>query len=53
MVITLILAMLVQHFEEISAIGMYSTYNAVNFLTNIHKRYLAARQVGRGMGCIL
>ena len=28
-------------------------YNAVNFLTNIHKRHPIARPLGRGMGCIL
>ena len=28
-------------------------YNAVNFLTNIHKRHPIARPLGRGMGCLL
>ena len=28
-------------------------YNAVNFLTNTHKRHPIARPLGRGMGCIL
>ena len=28
-------------------------YNAVNFLTNIHKRHPIARPLGRGMGCFL
>ena len=28
-------------------------YKAVNFLTNIHKRYPIARPLGRGMGCLL
>ena len=28
-------------------------YNAVNFLTNIHKIHPMARPLGRGMGCIL
>ena len=27
-------------------------YNAVNFLTNIHKRHAIARPLGRGMGCV-
>ena len=28
-------------------------YNAVNFITNIHKRHAMARPLGRGMGCLL
>ena len=28
-------------------------YNTVNFLTNIHKRQLIARPLGRAMGCLL
>ena len=28
-------------------------YNAVNFITNIHKRHPMARPLGRGMGCLL
>ena len=28
-------------------------YNAVNFLTNIHKRHHIARPLGRGMRCLL
>ena len=28
-------------------------YNALNFLTNIHKKHPIARPLGRGMGCIL
>ena len=28
-------------------------YNAVNFLTNIHKRHPIARPLGRGNGCLL
>ena len=28
-------------------------YNAVNFITNIHKRHPMARPLGRGMGCPL
>ena len=28
-------------------------YNAVNFLTNIHKRHPIAHRLGRGMGCLL
>ena len=35
---------------------LYSTvrfrYNAVNFLTNIHKRHPRASPLGRGMGCV-
>ena len=38
--------------------GLYITtvrcrYNAVNFITNIHKRHPMARPLGRGMGCLL
>ena len=32
---------------------VWCRYNAVNFLTNIHKRHPIARPLGRGMGCIL
>ena len=32
---------------------MRCRYNAVNFLTNIHKRHPIARPLGRGMGCLL
>ena len=28
-------------------------YNAVYFLTNIHKRHPKTRPLGRGMGCLL
>ena len=28
-------------------------YNAVNFITNVHKRHPMARPLGRGMGCLL
>ena len=28
-------------------------FNAVNYLTNIHKRHPIARPTGRGMGCVL
>ena len=28
-------------------------FNAVNFITNIHKRHPMARPLGRGMGCLL
>ena len=32
---------------------MRCRYNAVNFLTDIHKRDPIARPLGRGMGCLL
>ena len=32
---------------------MWCRYNAVNFLTNIHKRHPIARPLGRGMGRLL
>ena len=32
---------------------VWCCYNAVNFLTNIHKRHPIAHLLGRGMGCLL
>ena len=32
---------------------VWCRYNAVNFLTNIHKRHPIARPLGRDMGCLL
>ena len=36
-----------------AAVTVWYPYNAVNFITNIHKRHPMARPLGRGMGCLL
>ena len=36
----------------LSSITVWCRYNALNFLTNIHKRYRIAHLLGQGMGCL-